>query len=93
MCSDNVSLLTDTVHSLEVSQDFHFKKLDKIMDKVGYNIAKLKIKKKCLLPDGVNASSYLQINQFRLLPDGVINASSYLQINQFRLLPDGIINA
>lgn len=34
VCGDNVSLLTDTVHSLEVSQEFHFKKLDQIMEKV-----------------------------------------------------------
>lgn len=34
VCGDNISLLTDTVHSLEVSQDFHFKKLDKIVAKV-----------------------------------------------------------
>ena len=33
-CGDNVSLLTDTVHSLEVSQEFHFKKLDCFIDKV-----------------------------------------------------------
>ena len=37
VCGDNVSLLTDTVHSLEVNQDFHFKKLDKIVEKVNKN--------------------------------------------------------
>ena len=34
VCGDNVSLLTDTVHSLEVNQDFHFKKLDHIVERV-----------------------------------------------------------
>ena len=34
VCGDNVSLLTDTVHSLEVNQDFNFKKLDKLVEKV-----------------------------------------------------------
>lgn len=37
-CGDNVSLLTDTVHSLEVSQEFHFKKLDTLIEKVINNI-------------------------------------------------------
>ena len=34
VCGDNVSLLTDTVHSLEVAQEFHFKKLDLVIEKV-----------------------------------------------------------
>ena len=34
VCGDNVSLLTDTVHSLEVAQDFHFRRLDQVVDKV-----------------------------------------------------------
>lgn len=34
VCGDNVSLLIDTVHSLEVSQEFHFKKIDKFIEKV-----------------------------------------------------------
>ena len=34
VCGDNVSLLTDTVHSLEVSQEFHFKKLEEVIIKV-----------------------------------------------------------
>ena len=34
VCGDNVSLLIDTVHSLEVAQEFHFKKLEKVIEKV-----------------------------------------------------------
>lgn len=36
VCGDNVSLLTDTVHSLEVNQDFNFRKLDKLVEKVTF---------------------------------------------------------
>ena len=31
---NNISLLVDTVHSLEVAQEFHFKKLDRVIEKV-----------------------------------------------------------
>ena len=34
VCGDNVSLLIDTVHSLEVAQEFHFKKLERVIEKV-----------------------------------------------------------
>lgn len=34
VCGNNVALLTDTVHSLQASQEFHFKKLDLVMEKV-----------------------------------------------------------
>lgn len=33
-CGDNVSILTDTVHSLQVSQEFNFKRLDNLVEKV-----------------------------------------------------------
>ena len=38
VCGDNISLLTDTVHSLEMSQEFHFKKLNKVIEKVCYSL-------------------------------------------------------
>ena len=34
VCGDNVSLLTDTVHSLEIAQEFHFKQLQDVIRKV-----------------------------------------------------------
>ena len=38
VCGDNVSILIDTVHSLEVAQDLHFQKLDLVMEKVRWII-------------------------------------------------------
>lgn len=34
VCGNNISLLVDTVHSLQVNQDFHFKKLDQVLERV-----------------------------------------------------------
>lgn len=34
VCGDNISLLTDTVHSLEIAQEFHFQRLENIVKKV-----------------------------------------------------------
>ena len=36
VCGDNISLLTDTVYSLEVAQEFYFQKLEKVIEKVNH---------------------------------------------------------
>ena len=40
VCGDNVSLLTDTVHSLEVAQEIQFRKFDSVIEKVNNNTLK-----------------------------------------------------
>lgn len=37
-CGNNISLLIDTVHSLESAQEIHFRKLDKVIEKVKFLI-------------------------------------------------------